>query len=84
MVFHCFFPDDHLPLGLSSKLGRFSSLIILVLFLKHVIARLVHEKVKAMFSNFTINAHPMAIMVPMAAYSVSAAWNKPIIYVDRL
>lgn len=25
--------------------------------------RLVHEKVKAMFSNFTINAHPMAIMV---------------------
>ena len=27
-------------------------------------ARLVHEKVKAMFSNFTINAHPMAIMVP--------------------
>ncbi|CAK9093426.1 unnamed protein product [Durusdinium trenchii] len=24
---------------------------------------LVHEKVKAMFSNFTINAHPMAIMV---------------------
>eukprot|EP00438_Fugacium_kawagutii_P030217 Skav204128 [mRNA] locus=scaffold2473:84056:102616:+ [translate_table: standard] len=25
-------------------------------------ARLVHEKVKAMFSNFTINAHPMAIM----------------------
>ena len=24
--------------------------------------RLVHEKVKAMFANFTINAHPMAIM----------------------
>ena len=26
--------------------------------------RLVHEKVKAMFTNFTINAHPMAIMAP--------------------
>ena len=29
-----------------------------------LLQRLVHEKVKAMFANFTINAHPMAIMAP--------------------
>ena len=40
--------QQHMPLGESFRLEWM---------------RLVHEKVKAMFSNFTINAHPMAIMV---------------------
>ena len=49
-MFHVFFHDDHLGVFQPLTCGA-----------PH---RLVHEKVKAMFSNFTINAHPMAIMVP--------------------